>query len=120
MYDLNEVELVQLDDYEPEETPAVGTKTMREDIFQSKRRLARKMSKIQRKRKKNTVGFKYNIRLAKIPKKNDWGTWFSGMFTAKKGTSIKDLAQVEHVPEQEGILKDEYHTTVQAGQTAFI
>ena len=78
------------------------------------------MSKIQRKRKKNTVGFKYNVKLARIPKKNDWGSWLSGMFGGKRGTSIKDLANVEHVPEQDGVPKNEYHTTVQAGQTAFI
>lgn len=60
------------------------------------------------------------MKLARIPQKNDWGTWLSGMFTGKKGTSIKDLACVEHVPEQPGIPKNEYHTAVQAGQTAFI
>ena len=73
-----------------------------------------------KKRKKNTVSFKYNIKLARIPPKKDWGTWLSGMFGAKKGVNIKDLAHVEHVPEQENCPKNEYHTTVQAGQTAFI
>ena len=70
------------------------------------------MSNLQRKRKKNTVGFKYNVKLAKIPKKNDWGTWISGMFTGKRGTSIKDLAFIEHVPEQVGIERNEYHRYV--------
>ena len=73
------------------------------------------MSKIRRKRKKNTVGFKYNVKLARIPKKNDWSSWLTGMFGGRQGTSIKDLAHVEHVPEQDGVPKNEYHTTVQAG-----
>ena len=70
---------------------------------------------MQKKRKKNTVSFKYNVKLAKIPEKSDWSSWLTGMFGAKQGTSIKDLAKVEHVPHQEGCPKNEYSTTVQAG-----
>jgi len=71
---------------------------------------------MNKKRKKNNVSFKYNIKLARIPKKESgWGTWISGMFAGNKGTSIKDLAKVEHVPEQENTPRNEYNTTVQAG-----
>ena len=42
------------------------------------------------------------------------------MFGGKKGTTLKDLAHVEHVPEQEDCPKSVYKTTVEAGQTAFI
>ena len=35
-----------------------------------------------KKRKKNMVSFKYNIKLARIPPKKDWGTWLSSMFTS--------------------------------------
>ena len=61
------------------------------------------------------MSFKYNIKLAKIPPKKDWGSWLSSVFGAKKGVNIKDLAHVEHVPEQPNCPKNEYHTTVQAG-----
>lgn len=72
----------------------------------------RKQKKIQQKRLKNTVSFKYNVKLAKIPPKKDWGSWLSNMFGAKRGISIKDLAHAEHVPEQVGIPKNEYNTSV--------
>ena len=71
------------------------------------------MKKLQRKKKINNVSFKYNVKLARIPKKKeDWGTWFSSVFGARRGTSIKDLAHVEHVPEIDGCPKNEYNTSV--------
>jgi len=73
------------------------------------------IKRIQKKRKKNTVSFRYNVKIARIAQKKDWGTWLSSMFTQKRGSSIKDLAHAEHVPEQEGCPKNEYRTTVQAG-----
>ncbi len=75
---------------------------------------------MKKKRRKNNVSFKYNVKLARITQKKDWTTWISSMFGSKRGSSIKDLAHVEHVPEQDNCPKNEYHTTVQAGQTAFI
>ena len=59
--------------------------------------------------------------MAKIPeKKEQWGSWLANMFGPKRGSSIKDLAYVEHVPEQENCSRQEYATTVQAGQNAYI
>ena len=75
---------------------------------------------MKKKRKKNQVSFKYNVKLARITQKKDWTSWISSMFGSKRGTTIKDLAHVEHVPEQDNCPKNEYNTTVQAGQTAFI
>ena len=68
---------------------------------------------MHKKKKRSKVGFKYNVKLARIPeKKEKWGAWLFSMFDSKKGTSIKDLAVCEHVPEQENCPKNEYHTTV--------
>ena len=58
------------------------------------------MRRIMRKRRKNTIGFSYNVKLAKMPEKKNWGTWLTGMFGANsKSPTLKDLATVEHVPE---------------------
>ena len=64
--------------------------------------------------------FKYEINLAKMEKQSTgFGSWISSFFT-KEENPVKALAQVEHVPEQKDNPRNEYHTTVQAGQTAFI
>ena len=122
---LREDQLVQLDDYEPnsdelEEPDSANFDTKK--LKDMKKRRQSKMRKMSKKMKKNTVSFKYNVKLARIPKKKEagWSQWITGMFGSSKGTSIKDLAKVEHVPEQESCPRQEYHTTVQAGQTAFI
>ena len=41
-------------------------------------------------------------------------------FAPAKKYSIFDLAKVEHVPQIDGVPPNEYLTTVQAGQTAYI
>ena len=130
-----EAQLVQLEDYEPdldedeikeqEEQKAHRMTSSSQNPSNNSQAAARieaqkRQRRIMKKRKKNTVSFKYNIKLARIPPKPQWGSWLTSLFGSKKGVNIKDLAHVEHVPEQENCPKNEYHTTVQAGQTAFI
>ena len=55
-----------------------------------------------------------------MPEGEDWGTQMTNIFKAKRGISTKDLANVAHVPAQPSCPKNEYHTTVEPGQTAFI
>ena len=124
-----EAQLVQLEDYEPdldedeikeqEEQKAHRMTSSSQNPSSNSQADARieaqkRQRRIMKKRKKNTVSFKYNIKLARIPPKPQWGSWLTSLFGAKKGVNIKDLAHVEHVPEQENCPKNEYHTTVQA------
>ena len=98
---LREEDLVHLDNWEPDadenDDEEVKMALMKRHAQKQKRQQERR---INRKRKKNTVSFKYNIKMAKIPeKKEQWGEWLANMFGPKNGSSIKDLAFVEHVPE---------------------
>ena len=105
--------MIKLEDYDPASAlDETNDDSNRKDAHQSKKHQKKKLKK---KMKKNTVSFKYNVKLAKINQQRDWGSWLSGFFGGKSGTSIKDLAVVEHVPEQENCPKNEYYTTVQAG-----
>lgn len=104
-----------------ESSPFTGEKVKmsreQREIEREKRRQEKKVLKI--KKKKNTVSFKYDIKLAKIENQQDWGSWVSSLFVGKQ-INIKDLAKVEHVPAQSQVPHNEFHTTVQAGTTAFI
>ena len=80
-----------------------------------------KQIKFMQKRKKNTVSFNYDIKLARMPDKQDEMALVKNIFAKKsKNKSVKDLAYVYHVPEQPSCARNEYYTTVQAGQTAYI
>jgi len=76
---LSDAELAQLDEVEPEhfrgggDRPGPGSGS-------KKKRQAHEQKRIQRLRNKNTVNFKYEVKLARIPEKNDWGTWLTGIF----------------------------------------
>ena len=87
-----------------------------EDELKRRRREAyehrEQLKRIQRKKKKNTVNFKYALKVAKMPKKQNWGSWLTNIFASKKGSSVRDLAYVEHVPEQENVPKNTYVTSV--------
>lgn len=50
----------------------------------------------------------------------EWGAYQSNIFMKRQGLSVKDLACVAHVPEQASIPKNEFHTQVMAGETAFV
>ena len=115
MLDFDEADLVQLDDYVPDRQSELVA-----DMYGAPSK--RRRSSRSRRRKKNTVSFKYDMKLAKIEKKDEgWSSWWSGVFGGQsKGVSIKDLAYVQHVPKQEDIDRKEYHTSVEAGQTACI
>lgn len=52
----------------------------------------KQIRKIMRKRRKNTISFRYNVKLAKLPEKKNWGSWLSNMFGGKGGSTLKDLA----------------------------
>ena len=80
-----------------------------------------KYEKLNKKQKqKNKVQFKYDIKLAKMQKQTSgFGNWIRSFFK-KEDNPVKALASIEHIPEQNDVPKNEYHTTVQAGQTAFI
>ena len=45
-----------------------------------------------------TVTFKYNVKVAKIPERKDWGSFMTQIFGKEKSTNIRDLAVVEHTP----------------------
>ena len=93
-----------------------------EDQYHSaKQKSERRKSKRQSKkvRSENEVVFKYNIKLYKLQQEKSFS--FSDFLPFKsKKYSIQDLARIEHVPQIDGVPKNEYHTTVQAGQTAYI
>ena len=81
----------------------------------NRRRTERERRLSKKSAKKNKVQFKYEIKLAKMEKQGTgFGNWISSFFT-KEDNPVKALAQVEHVPEQKGNPRNEYHTTVQAG-----
>ena len=74
MNEFSEAELVQLDDYVPEMQSEFALEA---SGAQSKR----KRTSRSRRRKKNTVAFAYDMKLAKIPKKDaGWSNWFGGVF----------------------------------------
>ena len=66
------------------------------------------------------VTFRYDVKVAKIPERKDWGSFMTQIFGRETSSKIKDLAVVEHMPAQQNVPKNEYHTTINAGQTAFI
>ena len=76
---------MQLEDYEPdldeEEVKQQELLRVEQQSSQTARIEAQKQQhRIMKKRKKNMVSFKYNIKLARIPPKKDWGSWLSSMF----------------------------------------
>jgi len=44
------------------------------------------------------VKFKYNVKVAKIPERKDWGSFMTQLFGKDKSSDIRDFAVVEHFP----------------------
>ena len=65
--------------------------------------------------KPEEVTFRYDVKVAKIPEKKDWGSFMTKIFGREASSKIKDLAVVEHMPPQDNVPKNEYRTTINAG-----
>jgi len=101
-----------------EEDPGAGvpaTEMKQREVAGARKREKQERRMSKKLAKNNRVRFRYEIKLAKMEKQGTGiGSWLSSFF-ARPENPVKALAHVEHVPEQEGNPRNEYHTTVQAG-----
>ena len=87
----------------------------------SKEKKSEKRKSLKLPKAKNELAFKYNIKLYKVKKDKGMMDYVSDLFSSNKPLLKRsDFAKVQHVPQIKGIPENEYETTVQAGQTAYI